>query len=75
MIIRQITIHSTLDKPKTHGSNKELYPFMIYFELIPKTANEAISIEKRVRKLTKEKRAVLYFLSFKFCLNLFSMCF
>jgi hypothetical protein len=51
-------MYSIFDKPKSQGSNNELYPIDLYFELVPKMANEAISIEKRVRKLTKEKRAL-----------------
>ena len=51
-------MHSIFDKPKSHGSSNELYPIDLYFELVPKIANEAINIEKRVKKLTKEKRAL-----------------
>ena len=49
--------HSSRDKPNSQGVSKP-YSIPIIFELIPKNTKEAINIEKRVKKLIKEKRTL-----------------
>lgn len=50
--------HLSRDKPNSQGVSNKAYSIPIIFELIPKNTKEAINIEKRVKKLIKEKRTL-----------------